>query len=297
MADRDRRRLAAADTRLRRAGLRGHVYITHRHVVWFATRPPASRTGIRANVGAAPLVEAFRGRIGSRDAAEAWLRSLGAGARTRPDIPAATVWNTPALVITGTPPAVALAGALQRPERIAGTALRSLLQETGVTTVDAADRTCRETTGLPLAANARSTVADALGTTIRKGDPRWLERWMTTAERLRAATAGTGREAEIAVALLVLPDPKTREWNRIGGCTCGAFEARTEAAGAGDIERGRLWIRDRPPPIGDDGPGATTLVLLDRDDTTRATSITGSEPLARWLHEIGLDALSEEKGA
>ena len=142
-------RLAAAEEALKKNGLRGHVYMTRSAVVWFATKADEANRGIRTSAGPGPLIDAIK-RAGESEAETTdWLESL-AGDRTRRErTPAEAVWNSPYLVVTGTPAKVALAGVLARPATVGPEKLRRLLQEAGTQTSRRRTRRSAEQRGGP----------------------------------------------------------------------------------------------------------------------------------------------------
>ena len=271
-------RLAAAEEALKKNGLRGHVYMTRSAVVWFATKADEANRGIRTSAGPGPLIDAIK-RAGESEAETTdWLESL-AGDRTRRErTPAEAVWNSPYLVVTGTPARVALAGVLARPATVGPEKLRRLLQEAGTQSIETADKAHRRTAGRPMGATARAEVAAALGKTPRGGDESWLANWLAKARKARE-----GDSLERLAELVTDTSPQVEAWAYGPATTCGDLEARTEAAGAPETEEGRLWVRaDRR-----EGTGSNTrpsLVLRDRDLELERT-VQGGEEIAAWIME------------
>ena len=169
-------RLARGEQRLRRAGLRGHVYATRRCVVWFATRSEHENRDIRTSVGPEPVIEALRAEGESAQETARWIETVARAKESNNGAPAPPVWNTTALVITGAPAGVALAGALATAGTSDGTKLRRLLDEAGPTNVKEADLAYRRATGRPLSAEGRERVAEALQKPLRNGRRGWIDR-------------------------------------------------------------------------------------------------------------------------
>ena len=92
--------------------LRGHIDLTERAVVEFATRWARADRPLDRNVGPEPVRRAFREILGPEQEPERWLPRLHAetAGRTRPPTPA--LWNSLALAVTGAMASRALCAAL-----------------------------------------------------------------------------------------------------------------------------------------------------------------------------------------
>lgn len=266
-------RLARGEERLRRAGLRGHVYATRGCVVWFATRSEHDNRDIRTSVGPGPVMEALRSEGESARQTARWIETVARAKDSNNGAPAPPVWNTPALVITGAPAGVALAGALAAAGTTDGTKLRRLLNEAGPGSVKEADLAYRRATGRPLSAEARDRVAEALQKPLRNGRRRWIETWLR-----RAAEAK--RRKQTPAGMVVRHDGAAGLWAYGPRMTCGEIEASAEAVDGPEREQGRLWVQRKRN-------GEAEFVVLDEADTNQETRLPNTEEIAKWIAANG----------
>ena len=114
--------------------LRGHIYLTRRNVVEFATRRVRSRDPLDRNIGPAPV----RAALGETAMARTLLKALHDDHGPRGGTPAPTLWNTPDLVVTGAMPSRALCAALEHRDQYDPVTITDLMDETGVDEAEAA---------------------------------------------------------------------------------------------------------------------------------------------------------------
>ena len=93
--------------------LRGHIYLTERTLVEFATRQRRTDRPLERNVGPEPVRRALAEILRRDEEPESWLRRLHAEAAERTRAPSPALWNSPALVVTGAMASRALCAALE----------------------------------------------------------------------------------------------------------------------------------------------------------------------------------------
>ena len=265
----ERERLARGEERLRRAGLRGHVYATRRCVVCFATRSERDNRNILTSVGPEPVIKALGKEGESAEETAQWIETVAQGERINNGAPAPPRWNTRALVITGAPASVALAGTLAAGGTTDATKLQTLLDEAGPDSVKETDLAYRRATGRPLSAEARKRVAEALQKPLRNGQRGWIDRW------LRRATEAKRRKQSPA-GLLIQHDNPIGGWAYGPRMTCGEIEASAAAVDGPESEQGRLWVQRKPN-------GGAEFVVLDETDTNQEARLPDSEEIANWI--------------
>ena len=266
-------RLARGERRLRRTGLRGHVYATRECVVWFATRSERDNRKIRTSLGPGPVIEALRAEGESARETAGWIEKVARARESDNGAPPPAVWNTTALVITGAPAGVALAGALAGAGTTDGTKLRRLLDEAGAASVKEADLAYRRATGRPLSAVARERVAEALQKPLRHGRRGWIDRWLR-----RAADAK--RRKQTPAGMLVQHGRPDSGWAYGPRMTCGEIEASAEAVDGPEREQGRLWVQRKRN-------GGAEFIVLHEADTNRETRLPNTEEIANWIAANG----------
>ena len=129
--------------------LRGHIYLTERTVVEFATRQKRTDRPLERNVGPEPVRRALREILGPEEGPESWLRRLHAEAAQRTRVPAPALWNSPALVVTGAMASRAVCAALEHEADYPTDTILRLMQEADVDDNEAAAM-FEEVTGKPL---------------------------------------------------------------------------------------------------------------------------------------------------
>ena len=122
---------SALEGEMARAKLRGHVYLTRKSLVVFATETARGGAGT-GNVGPAPVKEAIEKILGNTGNADEWLKELPARCRRGDREPQSVAWNSPNLVVTGVMPALALAAVLNRRSDYAEPGIRTLMSEAGI---------------------------------------------------------------------------------------------------------------------------------------------------------------------
>ena len=130
--------LERLEAQMRGHELRGHIYLTRRNVVEFATRQARSRDPLDRNIGPAPVRAALAEILGETATARTLLKALHDDHRPRGGAPAPTLWNTPDLVVTGAMPSRALCAALEHRDQYDPVMLTDLMDETGVDETEAA---------------------------------------------------------------------------------------------------------------------------------------------------------------
>ena len=93
--------LGRLEARMTERGLRAHVYLTERTVVEFATRRNRTDRPLERNVGPEPVRRVLAELLRPETEPRSWLTRLHAVAAGRSRVPAPTLWNSPALVVTG----------------------------------------------------------------------------------------------------------------------------------------------------------------------------------------------------
>lgn len=122
---------SALEQEMARAKLRGHVYLTRKSLVVFATETARGGAGT-GNVGPAPVREAIDKILGNTGNADEWLKELPARSGRRDREPQPVTWNSPNLVVTGVMPTLALAAMLSRKSEYAELSIRTLMSEAGI---------------------------------------------------------------------------------------------------------------------------------------------------------------------
>ena len=122
---------SALEREMARAKLRGHVYLTRKSLVVFATETARGGAGT-GNVGPGPVREAIGRILGNTGNAEEWLKELRARSGRRDREPQPVTWNSPNLVVTGVMPTLALAAMLSRRDEYAEGSIRTLMSEAGI---------------------------------------------------------------------------------------------------------------------------------------------------------------------
>ena len=101
-------------------GLRAHIYPTERSVVEFATRRKRTGRPLERNVGPEPVRRVLAELLRPETEPQSWLRQLHAVAAGRSRVRAPTLWNSPALVVTGAMASRALCAALEQRNGLSG---------------------------------------------------------------------------------------------------------------------------------------------------------------------------------
>ena len=141
--------LRRLEARMAESGLRGHIYLTERAVVEFATRQTRADRPLDRNVGPEPVRRALGKILRPEQEPESWLRRLHAEAGGRTRAPAPALWNSPALVVTGAMASRALCGALEHEADYPTETIDRLMQEANVGENEAASM-FQDVTGKPL---------------------------------------------------------------------------------------------------------------------------------------------------
>ena len=131
--------------------LRGHIYLTERTLVEFATRQRRTDRPLERNVGPEPVRRALAEILRRDEEPESWLRRLHAEAAERTRAPSPALWNSPALVVTGAMASRALCAALEHEADYPAETIDRLMQEADVGENEAAAM-FEEVTGKPLRA-------------------------------------------------------------------------------------------------------------------------------------------------
>ena len=123
--------LGKLEARMAESGLRAHIYFTERTVVEFATRRKRTDRPLERNVGPAGQARS-RGATASRDrtAELAYAPARRHGETNR--VPAPTLWNSPAVVVTGAMASRALCAALEHEPAYPAETIDCLMQEADV---------------------------------------------------------------------------------------------------------------------------------------------------------------------
>ena len=130
--------LGRLETRMAENGLRGHVYLTQRTVVEFATRRKRTGRPLDRNVGPEPVRRVLAELLCRETEPQRWLARLHAVAAGRSRVPAPTLWNSPALVVTGAMASRALCAALEHEAAYSTETIDCLMQEADVDEDEAA---------------------------------------------------------------------------------------------------------------------------------------------------------------
>ena len=129
--------------------LRGHVYLTDYTVVVFATRQTRAARPLDRNVGPEPVRCALAEILPPAEEPESWLGHPHGEVAGRTRSPATTLWNSPALVVTGAMASRALCAALEHEAAYPAETIDGLMREAGVAEDDVASM-FEEVTGKPL---------------------------------------------------------------------------------------------------------------------------------------------------
>ena len=141
--------LGRLETRMAESGLRAHIYLTQRTVVEFATRRKRTDRPLERNVGPEPVRRALAELLCLETEPQSWLARLRAVAAGRSRVPAPTLWNSPALVVTGAMASRALCAALEHESAYPAETIDCLMQEADVDEDEAASM-FEDVTGKPL---------------------------------------------------------------------------------------------------------------------------------------------------
>ncbi len=141
--------LRRLEARLAESGLRGHIYLTERAVVEFATRQTRADRPLDRNVGPEPVRRALGEILRPEQEPQSWLRRLHAQAAGRTRAPAPALWNSPALVVTGAMASRVLCAALEHEADYPAETIDGLMQEADVGENEAAAM-FEDVTGKPL---------------------------------------------------------------------------------------------------------------------------------------------------
>ena len=141
--------LCRLEARMAESGLRAHVYLTQRTVVEFATRRKRTDSPLDRNVGPEPVRRVLAELLCQETEPQSWLARLHAVAAGRSRVPAPTLWNSPALVVTGAMASRALCAALEHEPAYPAETIKCLMQEAAVDEDEAAS-VFEEVTGKPL---------------------------------------------------------------------------------------------------------------------------------------------------
>ena len=142
-------RTAPARSAHGRERARGHIYLTERAVVEFATRQTRADRPLDRNVGPGPVRRALAEILRPEQEPESWLTRLHAEAAGRPRAPAPALWNSPALVVTGAMASRVLCAALEHEAAYPTETIDGLMQEADVSENEAAAM-FEDVTGKPL---------------------------------------------------------------------------------------------------------------------------------------------------
>ncbi len=141
--------LGRLEAQMVKSRLRGHIYLTERTVVEFATRQKRADRPLERNVGPEPVRRALGEILRAEAEPEIWLRRLHAEATQRMRVPAPALWNSPTLVVTGAMGSRALCAALEHEAAYAAETIDRLMKEADVGENEAAS-IFEEVTGKPL---------------------------------------------------------------------------------------------------------------------------------------------------
>ena len=93
--------LRRLEARMVESGLRTHIYLTERTLVEYATRRKRTDRPLERNVGPKPVRRVLAELLRPETEPRSWLTRLRPVAAARNRVPAPTLWNSPALVVTG----------------------------------------------------------------------------------------------------------------------------------------------------------------------------------------------------
>ena len=124
--------LGQLEARMAESGLRAHIYLTQRTVVEFATRRKRTDRPLERNVGPEPVRRVLAELLRRETQPQSWLTRLHAVAAGRSRVPAPTLWNSPALVVTGAMATRALCAALEHEPAYPAETIDRLMQEADV---------------------------------------------------------------------------------------------------------------------------------------------------------------------
>ena len=141
--------LGQLEARMAECGLRAHIYLTERTVVEFATRRKRTDRPLERNVGPEPVRRVLAELLRPETEPQPWLRRLHAAAAGRSRVPAPTLWNSPALVVTGAMASRALCAALEHEPAYPAETIDCLMQEAEMDEDEAASM-FQDVTGKPL---------------------------------------------------------------------------------------------------------------------------------------------------
>ena len=141
--------LGRLEARMAESGLRAHIYLTQRTVVEFATRRKRADRPLERNVGPEPVRRVLAELLRPETQPQSWLTRLHAVAAGRSRVPAPTLWNSPALVVTGAMASRALCAALEHEPAYPAETIDCLMQEADMGE-DEAVSMFEDVTGKPL---------------------------------------------------------------------------------------------------------------------------------------------------
>jgi hypothetical protein len=141
--------LGRLEARMAERGLRAHIYLTERSVVEFATRRKRTDRPLERNVGPEPVRRVLAELLRPRTEPRSWLTRLHAVAAGPSRVPAPTLWNSPALVVTGAMASRALCAALEHEQAYPPETIERLMQEAEMDEDEAASM-FEDVTGKPL---------------------------------------------------------------------------------------------------------------------------------------------------
>ncbi len=141
--------LRRLEAHMAKSKLRGHIYLTERTVVEFATRQKRTDRPLERNVGPEPVRRALTKILRPEAEPQSWLRRLHAEAAGRMRVPAPALWNSPTLVVTGAMASRALCAALEHEGAYAADTIHRLMEEADAGENEAASM-FEEVTGKPL---------------------------------------------------------------------------------------------------------------------------------------------------
>ena len=140
--------LGRLEARMAESGLRAHIYLTERSVVEFATRLKRTDRPLERNVGPEPVRRVLAELLPETEP-QSWLTRLHAVVAGRSRVPAPTLWNSPALVVTGAMASRALCAALEHEPAYPAETIDCLMQEADMGEDEAASM-FEDVTGKPL---------------------------------------------------------------------------------------------------------------------------------------------------
>ena len=140
--------LRRLEARMAESGLRAHIYLTERTVVEFATRRKRADRPLERNVGPEPVRRILAELLRPEAEPRSWLTRLHAVAAGRNRVPGPTLWNSPALVVTGAMASRALCAALEHEPAYTAETIDCLMQEADVDEDEAASM-FEDVTGKP----------------------------------------------------------------------------------------------------------------------------------------------------